>query len=112
VGPQKPDNCQAFFIMFYCYILYSDYLDRFYIGATSLDPEERLDNHLLKYYGRTKFSAKADDWVLYFSILCSSFKQASAIETHIKRMKSKQYIRNLKSYPELSQKLLELYPDS
>jgi putative endonuclease len=98
--------------MYYCYILYSDYLDRYYIGATSLALHERLEHHLLKYYGNNKFSAKADDWKLFFYLECVSFKQASDIEGHIKRMKSKQYIGNLKKYPEMSQKLIELYPDS
>ena len=98
--------------MYYCYILYSEHLERFYTGATSLDPAERLDHHLLKYYGDAKFSAKANDWKLFFFIECSSFKQATDIESHIKRMKSKKYIANLKIYPQLSQKLLELYPDS
>ena len=98
--------------MYYCYIIYSEHLDRFYTGATSLEPQERLDHHLLKYYGNSKFSAKATDWTLFFYLECSSFKQASDIESHIKRMKSKQYIKNLKKYPEMSLKLIELFSDS
>ena len=98
--------------MFYCYILHSEYLDRFYIGATSLTPEERLENHLSSYYSDIKFTAKAKDWILFLAIPCSTFNQARRIESHIKRMKSKKYIANLKIYPQLSQKLLELYPDS
>ena len=99
-------------MMFYCYILYSKYLDRFYIGATSLAPEERLENHLSKYYSDSKFTAKADDWILFLVIPCSSFYQASRIESHIKRMKSKKYIRNLKLYPEIIRQLLKNIPDS
>jgi putative endonuclease len=87
--------------MYYCYILHSEYLDRFYIGATPLAPEERIENHLFKYYGNLKFTAKTHDWLLFMSIECTSFAQAREIESHIKRMKSKKYIANLKQYPEI-----------
>jgi putative endonuclease len=69
--------------MFHCYILYSKYLDRYYIGATSLTTEERIENHLSKYYSDIKFTAKADDWVIFLVIPCSSFSQARRIESHI-----------------------------
>ena len=97
-------------MMYYCYILHSEYLDRFYIGATSLDPEERLENHLVKYYSEAKFTAKTNDWILFLAIPCATFAQASALESHIKSMKSKKYIQNLKQYPEMLQKLIEKYP--
>jgi putative endonuclease len=96
---------------FYSYILYSKKLDRFYIGSTSLEADKRLERHLNRYYGHTKFTAKADDWVLFFDIKCNSFSQAQKIEKHIKHMKSKTYIQNLKKYPEISVKLLEKYKD-
>ena len=95
--------------MCYCYILYSQKLDRFYIGSTFLRPEERLHSHLTDYYGKTKFTAKAKDWTLFLSIDCHSIEQAQRIEHHIKRMKSKKYIQNLKTYPEISIKLLAKY---
>jgi putative endonuclease len=95
--------------MYYCYILHSEYLDRFYIGATSLAPEERLEHHLLKYYSDVKFTAKAKDWILFLAIPCSTFDQARKIESHIKSMKSKKYMHNLKLYPEIIRKLFEKY---
>jgi putative endonuclease len=95
--------------MYYCYILHSEYLDRFYIGATSLAPEDRLEHHLLKYYSDLKFTAKAEDWSLFLEIPCSTFDQARKIESHIKSMKSKIYIHNLKLYPEIIRKLFEKY---
>jgi putative endonuclease len=98
--------------MFYTYILYSESLDRYYIGSTSLAPEDRLDNHLSKYYSAAKFTAKANDWVIFLAISCSSFNQARKIESHIKKMKSKRFIANLKKYPDLVQKLIHSYPDS
>jgi len=92
-----------------CYILYSEKLDRFYIGSTILQPEERLHSHLVSFYGQSKFTAKASDWKLFYDIACDSKEQALRIEMHIKRMKSKVYIRNLLKYPEISQKLLIKY---
>ena len=86
--------------MYYCYILYSEDLNRFYIGSTSLSPEDRLERHLNKYYDDPKFTTKAKDWVLFLAITCSSFDQARKIESHIKAMKSKKYIDNLKTYPD------------
>jgi hypothetical protein len=38
--------------------------------------------------------------------LCATFTQARRIENHIKRMKSRKYIMNLKTYPEMMEKLL------
>jgi putative endonuclease len=37
------------------------------------------------------------------------YMQARKIENHIKRMKSKKYIKDLKSYSELSEKLFNQY---
>ena len=69
----------------------------------------RLERHLLEYYGASKFTAQADDWILFFEIECFEYSQALKIEKHIKRMKSKKYIHNLVKYPEISIKLLEKY---
>ena len=92
---------------FYTYILYSKKLDRFYIGATRLNPITRKERHLLEYYGDSKYTARASDWILYYEIECSTFTQALKIENHIKRMKSKSYIKNLAQHPEIIAKLLE-----
>ena len=94
---------------FYCYILFSQKLNKFYIGATSVDPHERLDKHLNKKYGSDSFTAAANDWKIFHTITCDSFKQALDIEKHIKRMKSKKYILNLVTYPEIALKLLKKY---
>jgi putative endonuclease len=91
------------------YILYSKKLDRFYTGVTTLPIEERLENHLQKRYGKLNFTQKADDWTLFWSLECISFKQARNIELHIKKMKSKIYIQNLGKYLEIGSKLLKKY---
>jgi len=97
------------FFMNYCYILYSKKLDVFYIGATQGPLESRIEKHNLHTYGKGKFTATTNDWQLFQSIPCDSFSQALAIERHIKRMKSRKYLENLKQYPELIQKLISKY---
>jgi len=84
------------------YILHSKKLNRFYIGYTS-NLEDRLEFH--KNALPHKYTAKAKDWVLFFTIVCESKKQALSIENHIKKMKSKIYIGNLKKYDEMAKKL-------
>ena len=93
----------------FVYILFSSSLDRFYIGSTRSSPEERLLKHNQKYYGNHKFTSIADDWILYHQIHCSGFSQARKIEDHLKKMKSKIFIKNLKKFPEISLRLLEKF---
>ena len=90
------------------YILYSPSKRVFYTGFTTTTLEDRLQKHNSKYYGN-KFTAISSDWEVYFFIECSSENQARDIESHIKRMKSRKYIQNLKQYPEMGQGLLFRY---
>ena len=90
------------------YILYSTKLDRFYVGCTN-DFDERLIKHGLKFYGKESFTAKADDWKVVLHFNCIDEQQAKSIERHIKKMKSRKYIENLISYPEMIEKLLLQY---
>ena len=92
----------------YVYILYSAKADIFYIGFTTETVEIRLQRHLTGYYPN-KFTSKVDDWEIFFTLECISVKQGMSIEKHIKKMKSKTYIKNLKLYPGISEKLLEKY---
>ena len=93
---------------FYTYILFSQTVNKFYIGATSLNPLVRLEEHnQIKF--PDAYSRKGVPWMLYFLIECQSFKQARSIESHIKKMKSTRYLENLKKHPEMSQKLLIKY---
>ncbi|MEN8225060.1 MAG: GIY-YIG nuclease family protein [Bacteroidota bacterium] len=101
----KLSKVLSFVSQYYCYILYSSNLNRFYTGSTILNPEERLENHLLQYYGSSKFTAQTKDWELFLTVECISIHQARRIEQHIKKMKSSKYIRNLSIYPEIIDKL-------
>jgi putative endonuclease len=89
------------------YILYSKSLDRFYIGQTK-DLNKRIAFHLEKKF-QGSFTSKANDWGLFQTISCESRFQAIQIECHIKKMKSRQYIQNIKEYPEISDKLKNKY---
>lgn len=84
------------------YILYSVELDRYYTGSCKF-LEKRLEEHNNKTY-LDSYTAKASDWVLFLSINNLGYSQARGIEEHIKRMKSKKYIENLKRYPEIIDK--------
>ena len=95
--------------MIFCYILFSHHLDKFYIGANREGLDRRIEKHNSDFYGESKYSASAVDWTLFLAIPCQTFSQAVNIERHIKRMKSRVYILNLKKYPELVEKLLKKY---
>ena len=89
------------------YILYSEKLDKYYIGSC-VDISVRFAEHLSRKYVDS-YTAKAHDWVLYYSLSNLKYEQARLIENHIKKMKSRRYIENLKKYPDISKKLIELY---
>ena len=90
------------------YILFSDHLNRFYIGSCK-DLSYRIDQHLNKEFIKS-FTAKAEDWELYISIDNLVYEQARLIELHVKKMKSKNYIQNLRKYPEIIERLKKKYP--
>jgi putative endonuclease len=85
------------------YILYSATIDAFYIGQTEA-LAQRLEAHI-RHDFTLSFTRRASDWLIYLVIECSSRKQAVNIEAHIKRMKSRVYLQNLKNYPEIISKL-------
>ncbi len=89
------------------YILYSKNLDRYYIGSTK-DINQRIEFHIGKVF-KLNFTKRSEDWELYHSISTKNISVAIKIESHIKRMKSRKYIEDLKKYPNMSQKLIEKY---
>lgn len=88
------------------YILFSKKLNRYYTGYTT-----NLDVRMLFHDNAEtrKFTAKADDWEIFWTLECETKQQGLLIENHIKRMKSKKYIENLPIYTEISERLLEQY---
>ncbi len=86
------------------YILFSEKLNRFYTGSC-LDLSQRLDEHLQGVY-TDSFTSKATDWELFLHIKDLAYQQARLIELHIKKMKSRTYIKNLKKYEDIQPGLL------
>jgi len=92
--------------MSYCYIIYSKKIDRFYVGSCQGDLNDRINKHNTSFYEGQHYTSQASDWQLHLSISCESFLQARKIENHIKAMKSRKYLTDLKSYPDMIEKLL------
>ena len=88
------------------YIIFSETLNKFYIGYTTDTVESRLEKHNSLHW-ENKYTAKGIPWTLFLKIECQSVTHALKIEKHIKQMKSKIYILNLKKYPEMIQKLVD-----
>ena len=91
--------------MHFVYVLYSLSVDKFYIGETS-DLSTRVVWHNSKHF-KNAYTRIADDWEVFWSLECSTVFQARKIEKHIKSMKSRKYLENLRQYPDMSDRLLE-----
>jgi putative endonuclease len=89
-----------------CYILWSNTIQKYYVGVCQNNLNGRILAHNEHLYGRKSFSAIANDWTLFLFIKTDDFSQAVKIERKIKAMKSKVYIQNLSKYPELIQKIV------
>jgi putative endonuclease len=82
--------------MCHCYILYSKSLDKYYIGHSCEDVQDRLRKHLSNHKG---FTAKAKDWIIVYSEIFHSKSDAYQRELEIKSWKSTSKIQNLISKP-------------
>ena len=89
------------------YILFSTTASKYYIGVTK-DLQRRIQYHLRKEF-HGSFTAKYNNWELFFEIPNLEIGIARKIEFHIKKMKSKIYIKNLKKHPEIAEKLVLKY---
>ncbi|PRY87514.1 GIY-YIG nuclease family protein [Mongoliibacter ruber] len=76
------------------YILYSKFLDKYYVGHTTETIEERLRKHLTAHSG---FTSKAKDWKIMYLEKYTDKSQAYKREIQIKGWKSKKRIQNLLS---------------
>ncbi len=88
-----------------CYILFSEKLNKFYVGVTHDAIEFRLQKHNMHSYGTHRFTAGTNDWDIILILEAVDFPHAVRMEGKIKAMKSRTYILNLKKYPELQEKL-------
>ena len=77
---------------YYTYILFSQYLDKYYIGYCS-DIEERLKRHL-QGNGST-YTKKAKDWELVYQKEFTTSNEAITYERFLKKKKSRKYLEYL-----------------
>ena len=73
---------------FYVYILFSQKLNRYYIGYTS-ELSKRLQEH---NSGKSSFTSKADDWNILYTEEFDARGEAHKRELEIKNKKSRKYI--------------------
>ena len=76
----------------YFYILYSKTLDRFYIGHTCDNLEQRLRRHLSNHKG---FTGKVPDWEIVYYETFPDKLLAYARERQVKGWKSRKKIMEL-----------------
>ena len=79
----------------YTYILFSEILDKYYIGYTADMLEERLRKHNTNHKG---FTGKSNDWIYVYVETFNSKNEAYARERYIKRRKSRKFIVELINY--------------
>jgi len=78
--------------MFYVYIIYSQKIDRFYVGYTS-NIEMRI--HQYHNLGRSNYTSKGIPWELKHFEAFESEIEAMRREKQIKKLKSRKYIHSL-----------------
>jgi putative endonuclease len=77
---------------FFTYILYSEKLDRYYIGSTGDDIYERLRRHNSNHKG---FTGRTDDWKIVYSEKYNSKPDALTREKSLKSLKSRVKLEEL-----------------
>ena len=77
--------------MFKIYIIYSAFLDRYYVGSTG-NIEDRMFRH---NNSESKSTKSASDWVLVYSEDFETRSDAVQRELEIKGKKSRKYIERL-----------------
>jgi putative endonuclease len=77
--------------MFTTYIIFSQCLDKYYIGHTA-DLQQRLIKHLANHKG---FTGKVNDWVIVYQETFDTKTEAYKRERVIKNWKSRKMIEKL-----------------
>ncbi len=66
-----------------CYILWSEKLGKFYIGACQDSLQERIKKHNMGFYDGSNFTKNANDWSIYLRIDAMEYSHAIRIEKKI-----------------------------
>ena len=77
---------------FYCYILYSNSINKYYVGYTADDLQIRLNKHNSNHKG---FTGKIRDWRLVYHEVFVNKTDALKREKYIKKQKSRSFIEKL-----------------
>ena len=93
--------------MYYVYIIQSLADGTYYTGITG-NLEKRLIHHNSEQFNKG-ITKRKSPWKYFFVLEVNNRSKALRIEKHIKRMKSRIYIQNLKKYPEIAKKLINKY---
>ena len=88
----RPRNFAGLFFIYTFYILYSDVADKFYIGHTGDDINERIRKHNSNHKG---FTGNTHDWKLVYSEIFSTKQEAYSREREVKSWKSRKKIEML-----------------
>ena len=86
-----PDKIGGPFFMPFTYILFSEKLNKYYIGAC-IDLERRLYEHNI---GHSKFTSLGIPWKIVYTEEYGTLVLAKKRESQIKKMKSRKYIEDL-----------------
>ncbi|WP_420917741.1 GIY-YIG nuclease family protein [Robiginitalea aestuariiviva] len=95
--------------MYYVYIIKSAKDGSFYIGST-YHPEDRILWHNDPERNTGKSRSKMP-WEYFLIMEVPNNRVGLRLEKHIKRMKSRKYIQNLKDYQDLRTKLINRFTD-
>jgi putative endonuclease len=76
----------------YTYIIYSAALEKYYVGSTRGDLNERIEKHNSIHKG---FTGKAKDWTLKHSEYYETIEAAMSREREIKKWKSRKLIEKM-----------------
>ncbi|MBS1512619.1 MAG: GIY-YIG nuclease family protein [Bacteroidetes bacterium] len=78
--------------MFTVYILFSEQINRYYIGFTGESAQHRLQKHLANHTG---FTSKANDWKIVYTEIFNDKLQAMQRERQLKAWKNRVKIEEL-----------------
>ena len=77
--------------MYTVYILFSNTLQKYYVGFTSMSMEERLSRHLCGHGG---YTSKAKDWKIVYTEMLEDKSQVLIKEKQIKKRGAGRYIQD------------------
>jgi putative endonuclease len=91
----------------YVYIIKSQKTDHYYVGETP-NVDARIDFHN-DSQKNTNSTKRGIPWELYWKLQVEDRAIAKKIEGHIKRLKSRKYIEDIRKYKDVSEKLIVKY---